>query len=59
MKKLSKKETIKKWKEIGLLDELSEMKDIDNIKLFEPNLTKKVYAKTIPNDENNKNSKQK
>lgn len=59
MKKLSKEEVIKKWKESGLLDGLSEMEDIEKVKLFEPNLTQKVYAKTIPNDENIKNSKQK
>lgn len=59
MKKISKEENIKKWKESGLLDGLTEMDDIEKIKLFEPNLTQKVYAKTIPNDENNKDTKQK
>ena len=54
-----KEETIKKWKESGLLDGLTEMEDIEKVKLFEPNLTQKVYVKTIPNEENNKNSKQK
>jgi hypothetical protein len=59
MKKLSKEETIKKWKESGLLDGLTEMEDIEKVKLFEANLTQRVYAKTIPNDKNNKDSKQK
>jgi len=59
MKKISKEETIKKWKESGLLDGLTEMEDLEKFKLFEPNLTQKVYVKTIPNDENNKNPKQK
>jgi hypothetical protein len=59
MKKLSKEETIKKWKESGLLDGLTEMEDTEKIKLFEPSLTQKVYVKTIPNDENGENSKQK
>ena len=59
MKKLSKEETIKKWEESGLLDGLTEMDDIEKIKLFEPNLTQKVYVKTTPNDENDKDSKQK
>ena len=59
MKKISKEETIKKWKESRLLDGLTEMEDLEKFKLFEPNLTQKVYVKTIPNDENNKNPKQK
>lgn len=57
MKKLSKEETIEKWKKSGILDGLTEMEDIEKVKLFEPNLTQKVYSKTIPN--NKKNLKQK
>ena len=59
MKKETKEEIIKKWEESGLLDGLTEMKDIEKIKLFEPNLTQRVYVKTIPNDDYNENSKQK
>ena len=61
MKKSTKEENIKKWKDSGLLDGLTEMDENSVIgKLFEPNLTQKVYVKTIPNpDENTKNSKQK
>jgi hypothetical protein len=59
MKKISKEDIIKKWKESGLLDELSEMGDIEKIKLFDPKLTQKVYIKTIPNNENIKKPKQK
>lgn len=59
MKKLSKEEIIKKWEESGLLDGLTTMEDIEKVKLFEPNLTQKVYVTTIPNDEDNKNSKRK
>lgn len=57
MKKLSKEETIEKWKKSGILDGLTEMEDIEKVKLFEPNLTQKVYSKTISN--NKKNLKQK
>ena len=61
MKKPTKEEIIKKWKDSGLLDGLTEMdENSEVVKLFEPNLTQKVYVKTIPNpDENIKNSKQK
>ena len=61
MKKPTKEEIIKKWKDSGLLDGLTEMDGNCEIgKLFEPNLTQKVYVKTIPNpDENIINSKQK
>ncbi len=37
-----------------MLDGLTEIGDIEKIKLFEPSLTQKVYIKTLPNDENNK-----
>jgi uncharacterized protein YjgD (DUF1641 family) len=61
MKKPTKEEIIKKWKDSGLLDGLTEMdENSEVVKLFESNLTQKVYVKTIPNpDENIKNSKQK
>jgi hypothetical protein len=61
MKKPTKEEIIKKWKDSGLLDGLTEMgENSEVVKLFEPNLTQKVYVKSIPNpDKNIKNSKQK
>jgi uncharacterized protein YjgD (DUF1641 family) len=61
MNKPTKEEIIKKWKDSGLLDGLTEMdENSEVVKLFESNLTQKVYVKTIPNpDENIKNSKQK
>jgi uncharacterized protein YjgD (DUF1641 family) len=47
----TKEEIIKKWKESGLLDGLTEIDENNKIgKLFEPNLTQKVYVKTIPKD---------
>jgi hypothetical protein len=61
MKKPTKEEIIKKWKDSGLLDGLTEMdENSEVVKLFEPNLIQRVYVKTIPNpDENIINSKQK
>ena len=50
MKKPTKEEIIEKWKATGFLDGLIEMDENSKItELFEPNLTQKVYAKTIPN----------
>jgi len=61
MKKPTREEIIKKWKDSGLLDGLTEMDENNEIgKLFDLNLTQKVYMKTIPNpDKNIKDIKQK
>jgi hypothetical protein len=49
-----KEEIIKKWKDIGLSDGLIEMdENSEFVKLFEPNLTQKLYVKTIPNPDGN------
>lgn len=61
MEKPTKEEIIDKWKKSGILDGLTEMDENSEIvKLFEPNLTQKVYVKKIQNhDGNTKLSEQK
>ncbi len=60
MKKSIKEEIIKKWKDSGLLDGHTEMDENSEIgKLFESNLTQKIYPKTISNDNKNINIKNK
>jgi uncharacterized protein YjgD (DUF1641 family) len=59
MKKSTKEEIIKKWKDSGLLDGFTKMNENSEIlKLFKPNLKQKVYMKTIPSPDN-KNSEEK
>jgi hypothetical protein len=54
MKKPTRKEIIKKWNSTGFLDGFIEMDKNSKItELFEPNLTQKVYTKTIPNPDFN------
>lgn len=45
----AKEEVIKKWKESGLLDDLSLLENTDSIELFEHKLTKKVHPSIISN----------
>jgi uncharacterized protein YjgD (DUF1641 family) len=52
MEKTTKDELIKKWEDSGILDGLTKMDENSKIvKLFEPNLTQKIFEKTIPNDD--------